>query len=528
MTPSLYRPLAALLLIGGIFAYIGCSNSIDAEPKNEPPPLAVPSSAKSEAAGGKLFADWPTPAGALVISGEQDGYLEPCGCTSGQLGGLLRRYDLVERMREQQKWPVALIDLGSLIKDPAKTRGGPAQERLKFDIALKALKLMKYDAFALSAEDLKIGVDEALGQFLNLGESPKILVANVTASSGFEKTIQRSMKTSVGAVKVGITAVIDPEALNKLSDSGKDDLLPKVIAPEKALPEVLAELEKDTHTQILMVQGPPEMARKLAEEFPGFDIVVATSQFDPSEEAERLNGGKTLLISIGTKGKYVGVVGFFLDPKQKYRYQRITLSDRYNGKAEPMKKLIEDDFQEMLKQQGVVENYPRRSYTGEPDATFVGADACKSCHPGSYDKWTGSKHFQAFDDIVTDPEGKRSDHQFDAECVSCHTTGFEYKSGWVSNEKTEYLAGNQCENCHGPASKHVADPDNVAFRRSIARTLTVADKGGMCIRCHDEDNSPNYNFEKYWKEIDHKGLDKYDDPKVHQKSAPKASAGASK
>ena len=79
-----------------------------------------------------LFADWPTPDGVLVISGEQLGYLEPCGCTQGQLGGLLRRYDLVERLQSQQKWPLALIDLGSLIKDPAAARGGFEQTKIKF------------------------------------------------------------------------------------------------------------------------------------------------------------------------------------------------------------------------------------------------------------------------------------------------------------------------------------------------------------------------------------------------------------
>ncbi len=54
---------------------------------------------------------------------------------------------------------------------------------------------------------------------------------------------------------------------------------------------------------------------------------------------------------------------------------------------------------------------------------------------------------------------------YDAECVTCHTTGFEYNSGWHSEAETPYLEGNQCENCHGPASKHLAEPDNVEFRK---------------------------------------------------------------
>ena len=39
---------------------------------------------------GAVFADWPRPQALLVITGELDGYIEPCGCTgkANQKGGL--------------------------------------------------------------------------------------------------------------------------------------------------------------------------------------------------------------------------------------------------------------------------------------------------------------------------------------------------------------------------------------------------------------------------------------------------------
>jgi hypothetical protein len=462
------------------------------------------------------MANWPTPAMALIISGEQNGYLEPCGCTQGQLGGLKRRYDLVERLRAQ-KWPLTLLDLGSLVKDPAASRGGFEEAKIKYGIALKALGLMKYDAVALSANDLKVGALEVMGQFMNLGEKPKLVAANVAAAPDFQAVIRPSLRTATGPVKVGITAVVDPESLNRLADPDKEVALPTVKAPEDALPGVLADLEKDTEIQVLLVQGPPEMARPLAEKFPGFEIVVGTSDHDPAQEPEMVNNGKTMLITIGQKGKYTGVVGLFPDADQKLRYQRVTLNDRYNGPATPIRDLIEKEFQDMLQGAKVVETFTQHNYiNAAPGSTFVGAETCKTCHPNTFAKWASTRHAQAFEDIVHDPKGERSDHQFDAECISCHTTGFEYTSGWRSAEMTPSLKGNQCENCHGPASKHVEEPDNKDYLKYLARNAAEMEKNQFCIRCHDEDNSPKFDFTTYWGKIVHKKLDQYDDPKVHQ------------
>ena len=124
------RPLGAVATAIALLTYVGCSSSSSKDDKGTS--LATPGAkpaadaSKADPAGGKsskLFAQWPKPEAVLVVSGEMDGYLEPCGCTEGQLGGLIRRYDFVERLREPRTGRYALIDLGSLIKDPAGARG---------------------------------------------------------------------------------------------------------------------------------------------------------------------------------------------------------------------------------------------------------------------------------------------------------------------------------------------------------------------------------------------------------------------
>jgi hypothetical protein len=52
-------------------------------------------------------------------------------------------------------------------------------------------------------------------------------------------------------------------------------------------------------------------------------------------------------------------------------------------------------------------------------------------------------------------------------------------------------------------------------------TAEQADKNRLCIRCHDEDNSPEFEFAKYWSQVVHKALDDYSDPKVRRGITPK-------
>ncbi len=467
--------------------------------------------------------------GALILTGQMIGYLEPCGCSAKQKGGLVRREVFVEKLR-QQGWKLGLLDLGTLVSEPNKARGGPEQAKIKYATTLKALMRLGYDAVALSADDLRLGTAEVLMQYLNTlpdgTDALKVVAANVQPTPGldFETRVRPSVRTQVGAIKVGVTAVLDPETFDALNDPEKSALL-TIQAPEEALPAVLADLKKDTNIQVLMVQGPPEMALKMARAYPDFDVVVGTSQVpDPPAKPEVVNGGQTQLITVGKKGMYLGVLGLYTDPKQKFRYQRIELNDRYDkyrDLAAPMKQLLGADLQATLKAARVLQSYPKRPYAlfdAPPDATFVGAETCKKCHPGTYAKWSQTKHAHAYEDLVSDPHDPKRNREYDAMCVSCHTTGFEYNGGFLGADLTPNLKGNQCENCHGPGSAHAAHPDDPSILKTVTRQAEFFEKNLNygCVRCHDEDNDPNFNFATYWPKIMHKGLDSYDDPRVHQ------------
>src|SRR5437868_9961039 len=79
----------------------------------------------------QTFVGWNKPDLAIIVSGEMHGYLQPCGCSDPQKGGLARRYHFMQALKDKG-WPVAAIDLGDIAAS-----SGP-QQRLKYVASMKA------------------------------------------------------------------------------------------------------------------------------------------------------------------------------------------------------------------------------------------------------------------------------------------------------------------------------------------------------------------------------------------------------
>jgi hypothetical protein len=155
----------------------------------------------------------------------------------------------------------------------------------------------------------------------------------------------------------------------------------------------------------------------------------------------------------------------------------------------------------------------------------VGSEKCGECHSKAFAIWEKTPHAHATDSLVTPPNDRgHIARHFDPECLSCHVTGWEpqkffpFVSGYSSLEQTAHLQHNGCENCHGPGSAHVAaesgaeqlmEAEIMKRRGDMQLPLAAAEK--KCMECHDLDNSPDFHvkgaFEKYWKEVEHKGKD---------------------
>jgi Cytochrome c554 and c-prime len=457
------------------------------------------------AVNGKYFEGWPKPKLALVITGRQDGYLEPCGCAGldQQKGGISRRHALLEDL-EDRGWPVAAVDVGSAVRRFGR------QAEIKFAISAEALRKMGYSAAGFGPDDLRLSAGEILAAVAGADPNDSIFVsANVSL---FDLT-PKTRIVEVGGMKLGITSVLGEEYQRQINNGEV------VIRPAtEALQQAVGELQ-NCDVRILLAHATIDETMALAKQFPQFNIVVASDGRDvPPLQPEKIDGAT--LVEVAPKGMYAIVAGFYDDPAHPVRFQRVALDSRY-GDSPSMQQLMatyQDQLRELGWQGLGLKSAPHpRSQGDDPLAgKFAGAASCKECHPTAYGIWSKTKHAHATETLTKlDPP-----RQYDAECISCHATGwnpqeyYPYASGFVSLAETPLLAGNQCENCHGPAAAHIAAEEGrnrtriEAERQKLKLTAGFAFEN-VCMKCHDHDNSPQFNeqtFEThYWPKVEHKG-----------------------
>ncbi len=463
--------------------------------------------------GPDQWRDWPTPNVVLVVTGQQNGYIEPCGCTGldRQKGGIARRYTFMKQLREKG-WPLLAIDAGNQVRRFGR------QAEVKLQQTVKALKMMDYKAIGFGPDDLRLGVGELLA--VAAGDSPD----DTMFSSGNVVLIDPSLMpqvkfVTVNGTKVGIASILDPAALES---EPSDDI---TVAPkeESAMNALTMIKDGKPDFRVLMFYGKEEVGKKLAQDVQGYDLLVVAGGYgEPTYQPEQIEGSNTRMIVTGYKGMYAGLVGLYKDGP--LRYARVPLTHEFEDAPE-MRQIMKE-YQDQLRDiglQGLGLLPPIPHASGQK---FVGTAKCAECHTSAYDVWQGTPHALATDHIVEPPK-ERGDiaRHFDPECLSCHVTGwnpqeyYPYLSGYLSLEESGHLTGSGCENCHGPGSDHSAaeleGADVSTERRDQLRDamkLPLDKAREKCMTCHDLDNSPDFHedgaFEDvYWPEVEHYGKD---------------------
>jgi hypothetical protein len=463
-----------------------------------------------------LFVDWPQPAFVILVTGQQLGYIEPCGCTglANQKGGLARRDTFVKKtLLREHRWPVVALDVGNQVR-----RSGRQQE-IKFQMTVEGLQKIGYHAVTFGPDDLRLSVGELVAATAAENPQDSLFVSSNVGLLDFEDSLTAKYRViKAGNKSIGIAAVLGAEECKKIQST---EIIH--VSPEEGLKKVwpkLAAAKCDTY--VLLAQASLEESIAIAKKFPNFDIVVTGGgQGEPTHQAEKIPDTKSVMVQVGTKGMYAGVIGFFTEGTKRLRYQRVPLDDRFADSADMLQLLA--SYQDQLKDAGL-EGLGLRPLPHPSGLEFVGSKACADCHSKAFAIWEKTPHAHATESLVHPGERTEIQRHHDPECLSCHVTGwnaqkfFPYKSGYESLKASMAMHGSGCENCHGPGSAHVA-AENGDVKLKMAEIealraqmrLPLAEAERRCIECHDIDNSPDFHargaFEKYWEKVRHEGKD---------------------
>ncbi len=192
----------------------GKAASSDTPPSHTPPNDDTPPQPPAETidppvgertADDALFIGWPKPRVALVITGLQQGYLEPCGCTGleNQKGGLMRRHTLLKQLSDDQGWNVVPVDLGGMVRRSGR------QAEIKYAWTINMLKLMNYQAIGLGPKDLRLDTGALFAPISEFETSTTPFVsANVRFYDLEDDTMPAFRVIDTGGIKVGVTTVM--------------------------------------------------------------------------------------------------------------------------------------------------------------------------------------------------------------------------------------------------------------------------------------------------------------------------------
>jgi Cytochrome c554 and c-prime len=498
------------------------------------PPLGQADEALSIPA--KYFRHWPRPDLALILSGEQNGYLQPCGCSRPQYGGLARRYNFLRVLQQEfrrppQKekgWPILAVDLGDIAPPP----GGAtlrSQSMLKYKTSMEALAYMGYLGVGLGQNELAYTLFDVLGQYALNNERPRLVAANF-ANKDFKQFVPPYVAWGGqgSSPSVGVVGAVAKSVLDTTNDPDA-----RFEPYQQVLPGVLQELRQKAQPELLVLlfQGTLAEAKDCAAQFPQFHVILCkTAEEEPSgQPAHAPNAPNTLIVGIGHKGRYVGVVGVNrkpgANPPFEFRYEIVSLGEEFEtppgqDATNPIIHEVMEKYAAEVKKNNFLARWPRTPHPVQlqyKDAVYVGSEKCKKCHESAYQVWRkkdeqGRSHSVAYHSLET--ATRPSLQQYDPECVRCHVVGLGHLKGFQDEKTTPHLKDVGCEVCHGPGSPHLKDNYDAELAKLMnpfkpaeketpeQRQRRMLNLNDFCRKCHDFDNDVDWKIEK-WEKIAH-------------------------
>lgn len=414
----------------------------------------------------------------LVFSGAELGYLEPCGCSEGQLGGIARRDSLLQQLRANENIIVPIAN-GNLVQDAS------LQSKIKADIGFFALADMGYIAYNVGERDLQLGTLH-LTALSEQNELP-LVSANLYQGTSpvFTPYLLHTVQLSGNVITIAVVGLISPQYAIHAENADM-----KILEPTTVLETLMPELTRTANLIVFLFNGTPSEASALQTDYPAIALTVVSSE---SAESVPTSGRPSLLVNTDMKGKAIHSVKVHrLSDGQLHisESQRHLLDERIPD-SQRMTELL-TLYQQMVIDENLTESTPRQQQ--KSSSQFVGTATCKTCHIDEWASWKTTKHAHAYHTLEV------AGREEDPECLTCHTVGFGFSTGFLSIEETPNHPNVGCENCHRAGSTHVKQQSEVSNTTNIGYGIVTET---TCLACHTTENSPKFDLKVYSPKIVH-------------------------
>ena len=409
------------------------------------------------------------------------GRLVPCGCFTGQYGGMTRLKTVLDGDTSTNS---LRVDIGDALAGPEDF------QVIQHRYILRAFADLRYDALNLGHREAQLSAAQL--RALRTNSTVPIFSANLLDRKTGAPLFDTHRLVKRGPHTLALVGVMDPRVP---ADSLGDGLA--IEKMETVLGRLLPQLKKQADAIVLLAFTDEATLAKLAQEFYELDIVLGGKVSQPAQKLEREN--KSLIYYTSNEGRALGLLELRLAGRGQLTATKndiVLLHDRI-PQAEPLQAINAAYRDEIRRTKLAVDDPARLQENMVPGVrqtvSFAGSESCAKCHATAFKAWKSSSHADAFATLVHEKADA------DPNCIGCHTVGFGTPSGYRREFARAKLVDVGCESCHGPGSQHVAQYESGGAVTFKFRPLGAGD----CQKCHHGEFSRPFVWEKFWPKVAH-------------------------
>ena len=436
----------------------------------------------------------------IALTGAVRGEVEVCGCPTSPYGGFARRSSLYSRL-EAGGVPLMRVDAGEMLVKGLTARD-EVDRKVRADAVLSLARPAGLDAWAASPVDLLPGGLAFLRSEGAISANWDPADAPMAAATIVERGGVRVGFIGLAAPAAGVPTLAAIDSVNAAKSSDADAWF------------VLS--NADDATNVAVAEGVPGLAAVLATGGEAVDEPRATAGAPIIETPGRgryvtlihlFLGSTPRALEVVTRGIWKDVATFrsgrslgtaptsvALAVEASRDHERLVRRTRGRGLAFvetlPLGANLDGDTRtqaQLAMFHSAILGSARAAVATPLREGYATGSACGACHQDRLASWAFDGHARAVESLASRQSTENP------ECVGCHTTGFGRPGGFseVSVGASSAFRDVQCEACHGPMAGHDG-------RGSVHSTPVTE---ATCRGCHDEANSPAFDYASYLKRI---------------------------